>query len=127
MSSKIVVKELLPPIPSRGEMFMLEAMTYTVILQAFPLAGISPCDLIVQAWTNQCEDNNTKGEWHAVTLQHLDTDDYSDCMIFSTSVIITKNRDFEFTFRAKIRSDPDYTWFGRSGNNGHMTVYPPRE
>ena len=121
----IVLKELFPPIPSQGEMFMLEAMTCKVMLQASPLAGINPSDLIMEAWTNQCDHENTEVEWHAVPLEHISTD--NDTLLFGTSIIITSDKDFEFTFRAKLPSNTDYMWFGVYKQNGHVTLASPRE
>ena len=125
MSDNIVVKELFPPIPSSGEMFMLEAMTYKITLHAQPLAHVNPDDVIVEVWTNQFDRYNGEGEWHGVRLTLLTKN--SDCLLFGESEIITSDKDFQFKFRAKLRSDADYVWLADSEKRGRVTLAPARE
>ena len=113
-----------PFVPSYSYMFMLEAMTYKVRLQASSLVGIDPHDVIVEAWTNQFDQLNSEGNWHAIPLKLLDSS--SEAFTFGASVVITGHGDFEFTYRAKLPSDDDYTWFGRYSENGFVHVEPPR-
>jgi len=65
--------------------------------------------LVVQAWTSQCDNRSADGSWHAVDLLHMGSDDTRQTadetvrhVVYGQSVIITSDRDFEFTFRVNV-------------------------
>jgi hypothetical protein len=123
MSSPLVEIGMYPFVPSWTQKFMLEAMTYKILITKASLAGTAPFDLIVEAWTNQFDQHSCDGEWHAIPLRLLETDD--DCATYGQSAIVTSDRDFQFTYRAKRPDDEDYTWFKPHGINGNVKVDPP--
>jgi len=67
---------------------------------------IDPQCLIVQAWTSQCDHRYADGVWHSVDLTYIgeEKQDGSNTVkhIYGQSVIITSDRDFEFTYCLKV-------------------------
>ena len=66
---------------------------------------IQPQRVVVQAWTSQCDNSSPDGSWHSVDLSYIgeERDSYSSIKhVYGQSVIITSDRDFEFTYRLKV-------------------------
>lgn len=69
--------------------------------------SISPQRVTVQAWTSQCDNRYADGTWHPVDLSYIGQEYASDNVvkhIYGQSVIITSDRDFEFTYRLKVHA-----------------------
>ena len=65
---------------------------------------VSARQLTVQAWTSQCDTTHPDGTWHSLDLPYIgqEHDDNNTVRhVYGQSVIITSDRDFEFTFRLK--------------------------
>lgn len=70
----------------------------------------------VQAWTNQCDSSSADGSWHSIDLHRItdasdasaDSEYYDDSggegehQSFGRSIVITSDRDFEYTFRFQV-------------------------
>jgi len=67
--------------------------------------SVNPERVIVQSWTSQCDNRYADGTWHSVDLSYIGEEcDSSNVVrhIYGQSVIITSDRDFEFTYRIKV-------------------------
>ena len=122
-AAQIQFVDMFPGIPSYNYMFMLEAMTYKVILR-IP-TSVCPEELTVQAWSNQFDRFNPEGAWHAVTLKHIDSD--NNLHTYGHSEIITSAYDFEYTFRYHLHCGSEWIWSHGWQGNGFVHVEPPRE
>ena len=81
--------------------------TATIIQVVLAIANtaINPQRLVVQAWTSQCDYRVADGQWHWVELSYIgeERDGNDDVRhVYGQSVIITSDRDFEFTYRLKV-------------------------
>jgi len=66
---------------------------------------VDPQRLTVQAWTSQCDNRFADGTWHSLDLSYVGEEYDSDGAgrhIYGQSVIITSDRDFEFTYRLQV-------------------------
>lgn len=107
-------------------MFMLEAMTYKVVLKVPPGRGLSAEDIRVQAWTNQCDRKHCDGTWHEVNLSYCGSEDGIRHQ-YGKSVIITGHVDFNFTFRLKRAVGDKWQWSHGWKQDGFTHVEPPRD
>ena len=117
-----------PAIPGETEMMMLQGMTYKATLSL--AEHIDPHDLEVEAWTNQCDKNNPDGDWHAIRLSYLGDKRCGTKHEYGVTEVITSDKDFQFTFRAKCSSpgyvNKEWLWSHPFGTNGFATVLPCR-
>jgi len=96
--------------------------TAVQVVLAVEDAVVSPQRLIVQAWTSQCDNTCADGSWHSVDLSYIGEERDTDRRVkhvYGRSDIITGDRDFEFTYRLKVNSEPRST--------PHRGVLPPGE
>ena len=67
---------------------------------------IDPQHVVVQAWTSQWDNTFADGTWHSIDLSYVgeEHDDSSSAVkhVYGQSVMITSDRDFEFTYRLKV-------------------------
>ena len=74
------------------------------VLLAVDSSGVSARRLSVQAWTSQCDTTHADGTWHSLDLPYIGHEsDANNAFrhVYGQSVIITSDRDFEFTYRLK--------------------------
>ena len=67
--------------------------------------SVNAQQVTVQAWTSQCDSRYADGTWHPVDLPYIAEECDSSSVvrhIYGQSVIITSDRDFEFTYRLKV-------------------------
>jgi len=83
------------------------AQVYSVaqVTLAVDSTGVNPQRLTVQAWTSQCDNRFADGSWHSLDLPYIGQEqDGNNAVrhVYGQSVIITSDRDFEFTYRLKV-------------------------
>ena len=128
MSKSVEFKDYYPPVPSYSDMMMLQGMTYKVKLRLDPDINVTPSQVLVQAWTSQCDRHSPGGQWHAVDLAYIGC--LNNTHEYGQTVVITSDKDFEFTFRLRIPGIMDgdkWMWSHEFGCNGHAHVDPPRD
>ena len=117
-----------PAIPGETEMMMLQGMTYKATLTL--AEDVDPRDLQVEAWTSQCDKDNPDGDWHTIRLPYLGAKECGAKHEYGVTEVITSDKDFHFTFRAKCTGpgyvDRDWVWSHPFGVNGFATVLPCR-
>lgn len=114
-----------PDVPSETEMMMLQGMTYRMTLR-FLKKGLKPENLAVQAWTSQCDETCPDGQWHSIDLVYQGAE-ASGRHEFGATKVISGDKDFHFTFRARISDSNDWVWAHEFGVNGFAFVLPCRE
>ncbi len=120
--------DFFPQIPSETEMMMLQGMTYrtTVTLPA----EVEPNDVLVQAWTSQCDRFSSDGQWHAIDLAFLGSDVSWTRHEYGVTRSITGDKNFHFTFRARVKTAAEqdgWQWSHPFGVNGYAYVLPCRD
>lgn len=82
--------------------------------------------VIVEAWSSQCDKDCPEGTWHAIRLKQINDSD-STMVSFAASQVITGQKDFSFTFRMKVNPNDNWIWSHGWQQNGYVVVEPPRE
>ena len=130
MATSVKFYDFSPSIPCNCDMMMLQGMTYKASVEVNPNCGNIGEMVKVQAWTSQCDTDSPDGQWHAVDLAYIGCDDKNDSLHhFGQTVVITSDKDFDFTFRLHAPGmEPGvWRWSHSFGYNGHAEVAPPRD
>lgn len=128
MEAKLQFLDTFPPVPCTWDMMMLQGMTYKASVQVH--THTDPAQLLVQAWTSQCDTHSPQGEPHAVDLGYIRQDDRKSTVHhYGQTVVITSDKDFDFTFRLRIPGSADGEWvLSHDGDcKGHAEVSPARD
>ena len=116
-----------PDVPSWNTMFMLEAMTFKIAIVVQKPVDPST-KLIVEAWTNIYHKDNPEGEWHAIPLELISSQDKDGSELtvtFGNAVMLTSDGNYAFTFRFRHEQDESWMWVGGYEENGNISVRPP--
>ena len=126
MTAEIKFVDVFPSVSNVQCMYMLEAMTYKAVIKMEPCLANDPHQIIVEVWCNQYDKDNPSGNWHAIRLPYIASEDNAN-HTYATSIIITSASDFEYTFRMKHDSNKDWLWSHGYNQNGRVHVELPRQ
>ncbi|CAL1529677.1 unnamed protein product [Lymnaea stagnalis] len=115
-----------PFAPSCQMCYLLDEMHFRLALKYPDDPLCDGKDFVVEIWTDLYHKENNEGEWHGVPMNFISTerlvDTKSRVSYYGADLIITCVGCYSFTYRARHKTEEEFTWAEWIGINGRLEV-----